>query len=69
MTLPRNLTITEVAEVLSCSRPHVYALMSEFPNRFTISVPGSSRTKTRVPLEDVTAFIERSRMASPKRAA
>jgi len=51
-------TIPQVAEILTCSKPHVYALISS--GRLAsvdISTPNSPRTKMRVRHEDLIAFL------------
>lgn len=51
-------TIPQVAEILTCSRPHVYALISSGRlHSVDISTPGSSRTKLRVRHEDLLRFL------------
>lgn len=52
------LTPAEVAELLSCSRNHVYRLISSgaFPV-VDISVPGSKSTKLRVLRSDLDEYL------------
>lgn len=51
-------TIPQVAEVLTCSRPHVYALIASGRLRgVDISTPNSSRTKMRVRHVDLEEFL------------
>jgi excisionase family DNA binding protein len=51
-------TIPQVAEILTCSRPHVYALIdSGRLGSVDISTPGSGRTKLRVRHEDLLSFL------------
>jgi len=55
----RLLTIDETAERLSCSKPHVYRLISASALRAVdISSPDSKRSKTRVRLDDLQAYID-----------
>lgn len=51
-------TIPQMADLLSCSRPHVYALISSGRlGSVDISTPGSGRTKLRIRHEDLVAFL------------
>ena len=51
-------TIPQVADILTCSRPHVYSLISSGRlGSVDISTPGSTRTKLRVRHEDLIAFL------------
>jgi excisionase family DNA binding protein len=51
-------TIPEVAKILACSRPHVYALIASGRLKTVdIATPGSARTKFRVRRTDLIAFI------------
>lgn len=66
MTDTHLYTIPELAEYLTCSRPHIYALISSGQLQgVNISVPGSSRTKLRVRSADLEAFLEGSRTSIP----
>lgn len=55
------LTIDAVAQRLSCSRVHVYRLISDGRLKaVSISTPGSQRQRRRVTEEDLTAFISKA---------
>jgi excisionase family DNA binding protein len=56
------LSIREVAGRLECSKPHVYRLINSgaLP-AVDIAPPGSKRTKTRVRLDDLAAFLSGNR--------
>ena len=55
----RLLTVVEVAERLSCSRPHVYRLINTGALRSVdISTPESRQTKSRVRSDDLQNYIE-----------
>lgn len=58
------LTIHQVAARLECSKPHVYRLINSgaLP-AVDIAPPDSKRTKTRVRLDDLDAFLNSSRPA------
>lgn len=59
-------TIPQVAEILTCSRPHVYALIASGRlHSVDISTPGSARTKLRVRHEDLLHFLEPSNGKDP----
>lgn len=60
------LTIPETAELLRCTGMHVYRLIDagELPT-VDISVPGSSRTKRRVRVADLTDYLERASVPHP----
>ena len=59
----------KAAEMLDCSRPHVYDLVAagELTPVNISAVRGGS--KTRISVDDIEAFIERRKRAIPKRAA
>lgn len=66
--MEKLLDFPDVAEVLGCSRPHVYDLAAagEFGELVEISAkPGGTRTKTRIKESAVMAFIERRSRAVP----
>jgi excisionase family DNA binding protein len=51
-------TIPQVAAILTCSRPHVYALISSGRlGSVDIATPGATRTKLRIRHEDLLAFL------------
>lgn len=56
------LSIGQVAERLECSKPHVYRLINTgaLP-AVDIAPPDSKRSKTRVRLDDLDAFLTRTR--------
>lgn len=57
------LTIQQVADRLGCSKPHVYRLINTgvLP-AVDIASPDSPRTKTRVRIDDLDAFLDTSRV-------
>lgn len=59
------LSIREVAERLECSKPHVYRLINSgaLP-AVDIAPPDSKRTKTRVRLDDLAAFLAGNRASA-----
>lgn len=57
-TPPKLLSITHTAEVLDCSRGHVYGLIAAGKLRAVELKAKGSRSKTRVRAEDLEAFIE-----------
>ncbi len=60
------LTPQQAADRLGCSKVHIYRLVnSGLIQSVDISAPGSQRTKTRILLEDLTAYI-RAAAARPK---
>lgn len=57
-TLTRWLSVTDVAEVLGCSRGHVYDLIAA--GRLTsIDIGAATRAKTRISETELQAFIQR----------
>lgn len=56
------LSIGQVAQRLECSKPHVYRLINTgaLP-AVDIAPPDSKRSKTRVRLDDLDAFLRNSR--------
>lgn len=52
------MSITKAAEVLDCSRGHVYNLIAAGQIRAVEIKVSGSRPKTRVRVEDLDAFIE-----------
>lgn len=56
------LTIQQVADRLGCSKPHVYRLINSgaLP-AVDIASPDSKRSKTRVRLDDLAAFLSPNR--------
>lgn len=60
---PQLLTIPQVSNFLSCTRQHVYKLISagELPV-VDISAPGSTRSTSRVRQEDLDAYLDRARI-------
>jgi excisionase family DNA binding protein len=60
-TAPGVYTIDEAAEHLTCSRTHVYRLISSGQLRaIDISVKGAKRSKTRVLAADLAAYIQQA---------
>lgn len=67
MALPKLLDFPEVAEILGCSRPHVYDLAAagEFGELVNVSAKPDGK-KHRITEDGVKAFIERrSRAVAP----
>ncbi|KRB73095.1 hypothetical protein ASE01_20175 [Nocardioides sp. Root190] len=52
------LSITEAADMLSCSRGHVYNLVAAGEFR-VVDIGIAGRSKTRLPQEDVEAYVLR----------
>jgi len=53
------LTIPQVAQRLKCSKPTVYRLIAAGALRAVdISVPPATRSKTRVRVDDLQAYLE-----------
>lgn len=67
MALPKLLDFPEVAEILGCSRPHVYDLAAAGELGPLVEITaGTRRTKTRLTEDGVQAFIDRrSRTVAP----
>lgn len=61
--LPELCSVTEAAEVLRCSRGHVYNLIAAGEFR-TLDIGTAKASKTRLFVEDLAAYIER-RTAPP----
>ncbi len=57
-TLPRLVAISKAAEVLDCSRGHVYGLIAAGKLRAVETKAKGTRAKTRVYESDLAAFIE-----------
>jgi excisionase family DNA binding protein len=58
---PFLYTIPEAAEVLACSKPHVYMLISTgHLQAVDIALPWSKRTKLRIRSEDMETFLEQN---------
>jgi Helix-turn-helix domain len=52
-------TVPQTADLLECSEAHVYRLIASGDLAVTdISLPGSRRSKTRIPDDSVTAYID-----------
>lgn len=58
LPLPRLLSVTEAAEVLGCSRGHIYDLISAGKFRAVEIKATGKRSKTRIYETDLAAFIE-----------
>lgn len=60
------LTPQQAADRLGCSKVHIYRLINSgsIPS-VDISAPGSLRTKTRILLDDLNAFIKASARQRP----
>lgn len=56
----RLLSVTQVAEQLSCSRGHVYGLIAAKAFKTVEIKAKGTRPKTRLLADEVEAFIERS---------
>lgn len=55
------LTIQEVADLLGCSKPHVYRLIGlGVIATVNIATPGAKRPKTRIRPDDLKAYINAS---------
>lgn len=52
------LSVTHVAQVLDCSRGHVYGLIAAGKLRAVEIKATGTRAKTRIPAEDLQAFID-----------
>lgn len=63
------LTLPETAEVLGCSRMHVYRLIqSGALATVDISLPGAQRTKTRVADDELDRYLTERRNAKEESA-
>lgn len=62
---PRLLRIPQVADVLGCSRGHVYNLIAAGQLDTVDIAPPGNASKTRVPESSVTAYVA-SRLANAK---
>jgi excisionase family DNA binding protein len=58
MTTTQLLSITRAAEVLDCSRGHIYGLIAAGKLRAVELKAKGTRSKTRIRAEDLEAFIE-----------
>ena len=60
-------TIPEAADALTCTRQHVYVLISSGLLRAVdIARPGSLRSRLRIRSEDLEDFLERSLTSLPR---
>lgn len=57
-TLPRLVAVTKAAEVLDCSRGHVYGLIAAGKLRAVETKAKGAKSKTRIYESDLAAFIE-----------
>lgn len=55
---PRLLTVPQAAEVLGCSRTHIYGLIAAGHLRPVEIAAKGVRSKTRIRQDDLDAFIE-----------
>ena len=54
----RLLTVAEAAERLGCSKPHIYRLIAANALKAVdISAPGSTRSKSRIRVDDLAKYI------------
>ena len=57
-TLPRLVAISKAAEVLDCSRSHIYGLIAAGKLRAVETKAKGTRAKTRIYETDLAEFIE-----------
>lgn len=57
-TVPQLLSVTSAAEILDCSRGHIYGLIAEGRLRAVEIKAKGARPKTRVHAEDLADFID-----------
>lgn len=63
MAIERHLSVTTVADILSCSRGHIYDLIAAKKIRSTDI--GVNRAKTRIPESEVARFLAQNSRAIP----
>ena len=66
--LPQLMSITAAAEVLDCSRGHVYGLIAAGKLRAVETKAKGTRAKTRVYESDLAAFIAANTRSTAKSA-
>jgi excisionase family DNA binding protein len=65
----RLLSLTTAAEILDCSRTHMYGLIAAGQLRAVEIAAQGSRTKTRIRSDDLDEFIERKTRGAKRGAA